>query len=190
MEETKIRGRKHIKIKCSHTGKMFWKDKAEYNRRLKQNPNYKFYENLSAKALSAFETSGSPIKKNTGKINEKLLKSTGNRKDKFSPYRYFIRKAKSKQKSKHSKFKIYDIDLGYLKELWESQNGICPYTNKKMILAGTTNVNKDNPLCASLDRIDPNKGYVKGNVQFVTQFVNLGKNKYSSKDIKQFFDRV
>jgi len=58
-----------------------------------------------------------------------------------------------------------------------------------MTLPQTRDMLRDSPFCASLDRTDPKKGYVIGNVKFVTQFVNLGKNKYSEKQIKEFFEQ-
>jgi hypothetical protein len=43
-------------------------------------------------------------------------------------------------------------------------------------------VERNHPLIASVDRINSNKGYVKGNVQLVASCVNLAKNKLSQKD--------
>ena len=63
----------------------------------------------------------------------------------------------------------FDIDLSYILELWELQNGKCNTTGIKMIC-------KFGDLkCVSIDRIDSNKGHIKGNVQLVCSFYNMGK---------------
>lgn len=59
----------------------------------------------------------------------------------------------------------FSIDAQYLWKIWEIQDGICAYTGKNIEL------NKD----ASLDRIDSSKGYIQGNVQWVSWIVNRMK---------------
>ena len=91
---------------------------------------------------------------------------SGNRKDEYFSFKYFITKCKEKKKYNNVDF---DIDLPYLKSLWEKQNGICPYTGFKMDLPETTLSHSSFKSLkkSSLDRIDSSKGYVKGNVEFV-----------------------
>lgn len=108
--------------------------------------------------------------------------------DQYSPFRYFIQRAGSQQRfHKNKKFKKFDITLEFLLALWKRQKGICPYSKKKMILPMFARALRNSPLCASLDRINPSKGYTQDNVQFTTQFVNLGKCKYNSREIMKFF---
>ena len=38
----------------------------------------------------------------------------------------------------------------------------------------------------SLDRIDPNKGYIKGNVQVISRLANAMKNNASPQELKLF----
>jgi hypothetical protein len=59
-----------------------------------------------------------------------------------------------------------------LKEQFDKQNGRCAYTNQ--LLTFDPMKNKDAVL-ASLDRINSNKGYVKGNIQWVWDTVNTMK---------------
>ena len=47
---------------------------------------------------------------------------------------------------------------------------------------------KKTPTKASLDRIDPNIGYVKGNVEFVCYCVNVMKNDFSKEKIIDFIN--
>ena len=43
---------------------------------------------------------------------------------------------------------------------------------------------------ASLDKIDPTKGYIKGNVEFVCQGINFAKNDYSKKEVLLFIEHI
>ena len=43
---------------------------------------------------------------------------------------------------------------------------------------------------ASLDRIDSSKGYVKGNVQFVSYMANCAKNEFTSAKLKHFCESM
>ena len=105
--------------------------------------------------------------------------------DEFSPFRYFLNKCKSRDKE-------YDMDLKYLKELWETQKGMCPYTKIKMILprATTQTGNCHSLKRASLDRIDSSKGYIKGNVEFVCFGINLAKTDYTKKEMEEFIIEI
>lgn len=190
MKEKKIGGRRHVLIKCAYSGEMFWKDKSEYNRRIKFNKNYKFYKDLKAKADAFGEAGYEHLKPWQGKFASNL--KSGGERDEYSPFRYFIKRAKKlkNQKKYRPELQEFDIDLEFLFKLWETQDGICPYTGLKMDLPPTIDHKRRDPACASLDRIDPNKGYMKGNVQFVTQFVNFGKNSYSEEEVKFFFHRI
>lgn len=57
----------------------------------------------------------------------------------------------------------------YMYELFLKQNRACALTG--MLLSLVT----DDPLCLSLDQIDPEKGYVEGNVQWLAWCVNRAK---------------
>lgn len=103
-----------------------------------------------------------------------------------SPFGYFIDKSRSRNLYE------YDITVDFLKELWERQNGKCPYTGIKMILPESKlsfrkcrSIEK-----ASLDRIDTTKGYLKGNVEFVCQGINFAKHDYSKEEVLQFINKI
>jgi hypothetical protein len=84
---------------------------------------------------------------------------------------------------------LSNLTLEYLKEVWDSQEGICPYTGWKLILPGNSggfgkfsrSLKK-----ASLDRIDSNKDYEIGNVQFVSVMANLAKCDYTHEEMVKF----
>jgi hypothetical protein len=88
-------------------------------------------------------------------------------KDKYSGFREFIRRVKNRNHE-------HDIDLDYLVDLWNKQNGKCIYTNIDMILPH--GVKRGTSFTASLDRIDSSMGYMKGNVQFTLTAINYMKN--------------
>lgn len=83
-----------------------------------------------------------------------------------------------------------EIDVQYLKELWDNQNGICPYTGIKMLLPKTSTDFFHSLKKASLDRIDSKKGYIKGNVEFVCSAINLAKNSFTREEMKEFLSEI
>lgn len=107
----------------------------------------------------------------------------GNRQDEYSPFKTFISKGRASIKEKGC-----SLTTEYLKQQWEKQKGICPYTNIKMILPrNTLAYNKTKSLMkASLDRIDSSKGYIEGNVEFVCSAINLAKNNFSKEAMVSF----
>ena len=64
----------------------------------------------------------------------------------------------------------FDIDVEYLQELFEQQNGKCAYTKVDLTQSKSKIINM------SIDRIDNSKGYTKGNVVWVSSIVNSMKN--------------
>lgn len=190
MEEKKIKGRKHVKLKCAHSGEYFWKDKSEYTRRIKINPDHKFYKSIKDAALGGGEKHYSQLKPHMGVVSDNLKNACDNRKDKYSPFRYFIKRAKYKTETKKTKFQSFNITLTYLKNLWENQNGICAISGVKMELPASLSETRGSPFCASLDRIDSEIGYIQGNVQFVTQFCNLGKRDFETEKILNFIQAI
>lgn len=77
-----------------------------------------------------------------------------------------------------------------IEDLWNqyiNQNERCVYTNIKLILSSTNNISSNGsanrtPLNASLDRIDSDKGYIPGNVQWVFKPINIMKGSLSHVD--------
>jgi hypothetical protein len=77
----------------------------------------------------------------------------------------------------HSRYYPFELDIEYLQGLLEKQNYKCAYTGIEMLCPKNWT-----ELCSmrrnwrliSLDRIASDFGYVKGNVQFVVRFANIG----------------
>lgn len=65
--------------------------------------------------------------------------------------------------------KPFDIDIDLIYDLYQRQNGKCRYTGEDFTLE------KGHPGNISIDKIDPELGYVKDNVQLVCWAVNRAK---------------
>lgn len=70
----------------------------------------------------------------------------------------------------------FSVSLEYLSNLYESQNHICAITGRCI-----NSINE-----ASLDRIDSSKGYIEGNVQWVTSQANISKHIMTMEELYQF----
>lgn len=115
----------------------------------------------------------------------KIKRHAGNRLDDYSPFRTYLNRGRASIKEHRN-----ELDVMYLKELWEHQKGVCPYTGIKMILQKTTADKVRSPKKASLDRIDSSRGYLKGNVEFVCCAINLAKNSFTRDQMKEFLHSI
>lgn len=149
-----------ISLKCSFCGNVFDKHPSEYNRKIRLGYD-KFYCSKSCLYSSRI--------------------------DQLSPFR------QSYYYSKHSAKRLnrdFNLSLEFLKELWIKQDGKCSYSKVQMILPSKIQDILNSPIQASIDRIDPSKGYTKDNVEYVCLFVNLGKNQFSKDSIEEFFKSI
>jgi hypothetical protein len=102
----------------------------------------------------------------------------------YSPFRRIFSSLKSRKKE-------CTISIHDLREQWEKQRGICPYTGWKLVLpANSREKIEKTPNRASLDRIDSSKGYIKGNIQFVALMAQYAKHSWPDEDVKYFFGSV
>lgn len=88
-----------------------------------------------------------------------------------------LRRTKSRVRESGYEFDLGETDIEamrFLLDLWERQGGICPETG----LAMRCDVEHDLTfhLKPSLDRIENDRGYVKDNVRFVTQWYQYSKS--------------
>lgn len=163
------------KVLCNNCGVEFEKPNSEIKRNLeKGRPNY---------------CSRSCVAKKHGKEKASKIKNlydisihAGCRKDEFTPFKYSLRCAKRR-------FKEVSISLQDLKQQWEIQNGKCPYTNLELILP-TDSIKPNLIYRASLDRIDNSKGYIKGNIHFVSTPINYMKSTMSHKETIDFLKQI
>jgi hypothetical protein len=80
-----------------------------------------------------------------------------------------------------------DVTEEYLRELWNKQQGICPYSKVRMILTDNKGL-KDPIYTASLDRKDSAIGYMKGNVQFISIAMNRLKHTMTHEQTLQIIE--
>ena len=81
----------------------------------------------------------------------------------------------------------FNLTLDYIKELWDNQNGKCALSNINM-----TFLLKEGrvPTNVSIDRIDRNKGYIKGNIQLVCMACNQIKSDLSETKMYEFCKKI
>ena len=169
-----MKKRKQGSVICNNPNcnKEFLKDQSEINRNKK----------IGRKNYCSLSCNGKTNNKQLmgwGKVNSKYLVAD-NAKDKYTGLREHFRRVKKR----HHK---YDITLDDILEQWEKQNGICVYSGVKLNHPndGGSNINK-----ASLDRIDSSKGYIKGNIQFISITCNHAKNNMSHEEMLTFCETV
>lgn len=81
--------------------------------------------------------------------------------------------------------KDFNIDIQYLIDLYELQNGFCSISGVKMTHEhGKVSTN------ISIDRINSEIGYVKGNIQLTCYIVNIMKSNFSITDFVDFCKKI
>lgn len=86
-----------------------------------------------------------------------------------------------------------NIDIEYLWQLYLNQNKKCALSGVDLTLDDFLRKNKKlniNEYYASLDRIDNNIGYIKGNVRWIAREINYMKWKLSDKDFINFCKKI
>lgn len=81
----------------------------------------------------------------------------------------------AKDNNKRAKNLPFDLDIEYLMHLFEQQDGTCYYTGQVLSLVAGDN-------CMSIDRKNPEEGYVKKNVVFTSWRINRMKNDIPIQD--------
>ena len=109
------------------------------------------------------------------------------RRDELTPFRrmYFHTKSKSRKTWKNGNITCEDI-----KQIWENQKGICPYSGLLMTLPDTSRKSICSPKSASIDRLDSSKPYDKDNCQIVCVSMNYAKNSFSDAQIREFIKEL
>lgn len=171
-----MRKRKQELVVCSNSdcNKEFLKDLSEIKRNLK----------IGRKNYCSLKCSGHANNDHLKKYVKENIKYldgyANNRRDKYSNMREHFRRLK---KRKHE----YNITLEDLLIQWEKQDGKCVYSGIDLVHPGESGTNLNR---ASLDRIDSNLGYVKGNIQFVSIICNQAKNNLTHQQMLDFLSII
>jgi len=168
-----------ITLICKMCLKSFKRRKAEYNRSIKK--GRKIYCSLKCSGKDNAKNLGESL--GNGNIGNLIA---NNRRNEYSAFKWYMRAINRRKKD-------CDIDLFYLKQIWDEQEGICPLTGWEMELPRHSSgwkSDKNNIYRASIDRIDNNKGYIKGNIRYVSVITNYCKNIFTDEDVVLFCEAV
>lgn len=174
-----------ITLTCDTCNKEFEKERKEYNRRIRLGKD-KFYCGLSCAGKSPENVKNIVTNRSGYPVWEH---NNPKKHDEYSIFRPVLKTIKQRIKDRPRDF---DLTLKHLKEIWDEQEGKCPFTGFDLELR-TYNTKKDKLLhikSASLDRIDNSKGYVQGNVRWVSVMYNFARNKFSDEDVVEFAQAV
>lgn len=97
---------------------------------------------------------------------------------KYRDKSYFMTTHHNKSSECRRKNIEYNLDAEFLKEIW---TGFCPVFGYKL----TPRKGRELRSCPNLDRIDPTKGYTKGNVVWLSRKANLIKSDATLEEIKK-----
>ena len=78
----------------------------------------------------------------------------------------------------------FDIDPEYLEDIW---TGVCPVFGTKLNMPGSAK-GHNTVHTPSLDRIRPDRGYVKGNVIWISMYANVIKSQATHQQIRRVAD--
>ena len=168
-------------IKCDG-GVVEFQKETRYIKSGQKKRNGKNYCNI--KCFGKFSASNNlPAEWNNSEKNkEHLKKYSNNRKDEYSSFRTLLKSCRTRTNKSGQLKGDFNLDLPYLKELWEKQNGKCAITKVDLKLESSYNKNYQ----ASLDRIDSSKGYVKDNVRYISVSANWLKNNLDDTHVNEF----
>lgn len=88
--------------------------------------------------------------------------------------------------AKHKKHVPHDIDGDYLLQLFNEQKGRCHWLGIPLV----PSINARDPQRPSVDRLQPELGYVRGNVVPSCIFANLGRSQSSVQRTREFLDTL
>lgn len=104
--------------------------------------------------------------------------------------RYLLNSARTRAKQKNVPF---DIDLEYLIELCEKQDCRCYYTGERIKFKTKILTRKEqysDPYSPSIDRIIPEKGYIRGNIALCYWQVNQMKGQLMHDELIEWCKKV
>lgn len=99
--------------------------------------------------------------------------------DEFSPFRAHLRTIRLRKTE-------VTITLEHLAEQWKAQEGCCALTGWDLDNSPRhCNENPNAPHRASVDRIDCCRGYVPGNVRWLSAMANYAKHRWNDREVRE-----
>lgn len=168
----------HVYLICKACKKNFWYAKKEYNRQTKKKgrAHDSFSCSRSCDATWRNQNMSPEMRK---RISIKIAEKNRGRRLPQSPFRKFIGGCKRRDPD-------LDFDIEYLEKIWKEQNGQCALSGIKLELTS----GQKTPFSASVDRIDSNQGYKRGNIQFTSYSLNLAKQSFSNETIIELVEAI
>lgn len=183
-----------ISLVCKECEESFQKSKKEYDRRIRlHGPSIKFFCSRSCSSRHrnrhySKETKERMIEGLKRYHQEAKINGVDRNRRNYRRFSYYLRKARTRSKGKP--WKKSDLTNSYLEELWEIQDGKCAFSGLPLnVNAGHGNYPSHFSL-ASLDRIDANEGYIRGNVQFVCTPLNYAKSNSGNTEFVEFLNHL
>jgi len=171
---------------CENCKEPFEKKTSEFNRSSRL--GRKHFCKLSC-SISFSNSHPSESRRESQKQNTKQL-VPGNRKDLNSPFKTHFKSVQYRIKYAG---KTGNATLDDLRNQWELQGGLCPFTKLPMSNYDTTKSRNKFPVTpyrASLDRADSTKGYDADNIQFISLMANYAKHSFTSQELIDFCHAV
>lgn len=172
------------------TEKYFYKQKDKFQRackvcQQKRNKEYreKNREYFKKKGKERYDKSNNPERYQ--KYRDSYLKRREKNYTSINGRLYTLFDA-ARQRSKKKKIE-FDIDYEYILNLYNVQNGKCKITGIPFSFERNEEIKgKFVPFGPSIDRINPNLGYIKSNIRLVLVIVNLSLNTFGM----EYFDEM
>ena len=107
-----------------------------------------------------------------------IVRARYNNHKRTSPFKLKCSRAKSRAQG----IKVpFDLTPEYLESIW---TGYCPVSGIEL----KWETDRSDEAAAELDRFDPTKGYVKGNVVFLSRRINRLKNNATSEELRKLLE--
>ena len=161
--------------------KIFYKIKKEKRKSLKKRPNPRTgkdfqYGDMDEQGRYFVRYLWSPQKNNPEYFTERWERSQ----EAYINHRINVVLGNVKKRVKEKKLN-FDVDVQYLRSIFPN-DFICPILETKMVWGGD---NSDNS--PSLDRVVPDKGYVKGNLRWISNIANTLKSDRNFEIIEKIY---
>ena len=177
-------------IKCEECGKQFERVNKEV-RRNQRLGRKQFCTRGCASRHTAKSSWTEERRAAQAKVAKQVLDPYVKR-DEFTPFRWYA--AGIARRCRERKRKDGGITLQELKNVWERQQGVCPYTGVQLILPNSSEGwGEEHPpplYMASVDRIDSAGPYSQENIQFVSTMANMAKSVYTQDDMVAFCQSI
>lgn len=90
-------------------------------------------------------------------------------------FKRLVSMAQNRAKAKSLPF---DLDVDYLLQLYQDNQGCCALTGQVLDLGPYGKKGQVNPKAPSIDRIIPHLGYTKGNIRIITYHMNIALSDF------------